>query len=103
MPRGRPPLRKKGAMTSAERQRRYRRKLRAKRRTAEIEKKRAANAARAAAPREAWTQALSISEPGLQNPADELARQIEDYLAECLDLTIDHVRAAIDRRWPPKD
>jgi hypothetical protein len=96
---GRPPIRKKGAMTAAERQRRHRRKLRAERRAAEIETKRAANSARAAEPRPPWTQALSIVVPGLPAPADELARQIEEYLKEVPEISIDDVLAAINKRF----
>jgi len=98
---GRPSIRKKGAMTAAERQRRHRRKLRAARRAAEMAEQRVVNSARARQPRDAgWTQALPIIPvAGLPGPADELARQIGEYLAERSDLTIDDVRDAIDRRF----
>ena len=121
MPRGRPPLRKKGAMTSAERQRRHRRKLRAARRQAQIKQKQAINhakylASRAAprpqsgaeaaqeARREEWLRLYSRPMlPGAAGAADEIARQIDECLTQQPEISIDDVRAAIDRRWPPKD
>ena len=87
-------------MTAAERQRRHRRKLRAACRAAEMAEQRVVNSARARQPRDGgWTQALPIPVAGLPGPADELARQIGEYLAERPNLTIDDVRDAIDRRF----
>ena len=37
--------------------------------------------------------------PGASGPADELARQVAEYLAESGEITIDDLRAAIDRRF----
>jgi hypothetical protein len=37
--------------------------------------------------------------PDASGPADELARQIDEFLAENTEITIADVRAAIDRRF----
>src|SRR4051794_2429646 len=116
---GRPPLRKKGPMTAAERQRRHRRKVKIERRQAEIMAARERNSAvfkdpeyqRAKAERDVVESAKA--EHGRQEwialygreplpdagPADEIARQIDECLAQQPDITIDDVRAAIDRRF----
>jgi hypothetical protein len=109
-------------MTAAERQRRHRRKVRASQRQAEIAATRARNEARFRDP--AWLRARTekdaagIAEqnrkheewlalygraplPDANGEADELARQIDEYLAQAPEITIDDVRAAIDRRFGP--
>jgi hypothetical protein len=115
---GRPALRKKGAFTAAERQRRHRKKLRREQRPAELAAKRERHEAyaRKSAPRYAaiaaevsarvdaqhaeWTRLFEQPElPGANGPADEIARQIAEWLAQDPDLTLEDVRAAIDRRF----
>ena len=117
---GRPPLRKKGAMTAAERQRRHRRKLRKEQREAEVLATRVRNMAAGHDPeylrRKAERDRAGVEKweaehqewlarygraplPAANGEADELARQIEECLAQNPELTIDDVRAAIDRRF----
>lgn len=120
---GRPTIFKKGPLTPAERQRRHRKKLRKEKRAAEviatrernrarfddperqsrITERRAADVAAHNAKMEKWT-ALYWQPPlsDANGPADELARQIAEFMAECHgDITITDVRAAIDRRFGP--
>jgi hypothetical protein len=123
---GRPALRKKGAFTAAERQRRHRQKLRREQRPAEHEAARerheayarrnaprfAANAAadtvRLEAEHTEWVSLFQQPElPGANGPADELARQIAEWLMmtnhdDDDGVTIEDVRAAIDRRFGPR-
>jgi hypothetical protein len=100
------------AMTAAERQQRRRKRLRRETakaaRQAEIAAKRAKNAARNSAldQRLRAEAGVFISPlpvgmpiPPLANPADEIARQLSEVLAESPELTIDDLRAAIDRRF----
>jgi hypothetical protein len=98
---GRPPLRKKGAYTAAERQRRRRKRLAAEKRAAETEEKRAAShrayLASRAAPREPRVVA-EVESLALPDAADEIALQIAEVV-QVGDLTIDDIRAAIDRRF----
>jgi hypothetical protein len=102
-PMGRQPLRKKGAMTAAERQRRRRKRVKAEQRSALRERQQAENHARYLASLEnppQWTRALSLpAQPPLESLADEIAWQIEEVLVADGVLTIDDVRAAIDRRF----
>ncbi|MBO0735251.1 MAG: hypothetical protein J2P48_01575 [Alphaproteobacteria bacterium] len=111
---GRPTLYKRGAMTPAERQRRHRKKLSREKRAAEVLHKQELNNAEGPTPKqleleteqrelEEKRQELARQNPALPNatPADELARQIGEYLTECPEITIDDVRAAIDRRFGP--
>jgi hypothetical protein len=96
----RPPTRKSGAYTPAERQRRRRKRLRAEKRQAEIAAKRAENEAayRArAASRPAHASDDTPAQPPLPDRADELVRQIAEVLLADPDLTIADVRAALDR------
>jgi hypothetical protein len=98
---GRPPLRKKGAFTAAERQRRRRKRLAREKRTAERVIAKAKNDAYWAAKPQP-VHVVSISKPediALPDRADEIAAQIAEALIEAPDLTIDDIRAAIDRRW----
>jgi hypothetical protein len=113
-------------MTATERQQRRRLRLRREKakatRDAEKAAKRQQNAARFADPdaRRVWSErqaglaakheaerqewiALYQRNPiaGAAGPADELARQIAEYLAEAPEITINDVRAAIDRRFGP--
>lgn len=105
---GRPPLRKKGAFTAAERQRRRRARLRKEKRAAEVDAMRARNleklrSSQAKAEAEGypeWTTALPV--PPLDNPADELALQIADMLKVEQNVTIDELRDALDRRFGPR-
>lgn len=117
---GRPTIFKKGAMTAAERQRRRRVKVRKQRREEEQAASRERNfaklndpdrlcrraeaeresSARWEAERQEWTVRNGREPlPGANGPADELARQIDEFLAENGGLTIADVRAAIDRRF----
>jgi hypothetical protein len=117
---GRPALRKKGPMTAAERQRRRRRKLRREKREAEMMAEReknaaryranradptrierdAAAAARADAKHQEWLASYGRPPlPDANGAADELARQIDEYMAQEPGLSIDDVRKAIDRRF----
>jgi hypothetical protein len=119
---GRPTIFKKGPLTAAERQRRHRRKLHREQRAAEVQVIRERNrqrslayqtspqkalrdaeTKRALAWRDEWLnmrgQAAVLPNGG---PADELARQIAEYLIECAPgVTISDIRAAIDRRFGP--
>jgi DNA repair exonuclease SbcCD ATPase subunit len=122
--RGRPPLRKKGAMTPAEKQKRYRRRIRKSEAEAKLAEQRERSRARRIDPysiarldeREAEThrrieayraewarrygQAPMPPMPGANALADELVRQMAEFIAECAgEITIDDVRAAIDRRF----
>lgn len=117
---GRPTIFKKGAMTAAERQRRRRVKLRKLRREEEqaasrerveamfsdpeyLRRKAEADrvsAERAEAERQAWVACYGRDPlPGATGAADELARQIDEFLAENSTITIADVRAAIDSRF----
>jgi hypothetical protein len=125
---GRPALRKKGAFTAAERQRRHRQKLRREQRAAEKDAERAArdarwrrdfpsdtarqreDAARYQAEHAEWTRLFERPElPGANGPADDLARQIAEWLMmtnrdlnDDDGVTIEDVRAAIDRQFGPR-
>lgn len=126
---GRPPIRKSGAMTAAERMRRYRKKLkqtankaREKERLGDLtphEYNAAKNRAFRDNPTAQWRKAaidaqceIAVLQSRLRlyeqvpmhdasGPADEIARQIAECMMECPGMTIDDVRAAIDRRWGP--
>jgi hypothetical protein len=119
---GRPTIFKKGPLSAAERQRRHRRKLHREQRAAEVLAKQELNHQRYLAyltsPRkaqrdaEAKRQAMWYGEwlnlrghaAVLPNAgaADEMARQIAEYLIACAPgVTISDVRAAIDRRFGP--
>jgi hypothetical protein len=100
---GRPTILKK-AMTPAQRQRRRRRRLRSqeKQRLNEerLRKYHASDSAKAdAASLDAWKQ-THPSMPALPDRADELALQIAEAILADPDLSIDRIRAAIDRRFP---
>jgi hypothetical protein len=116
--RGRPPIRKKGAFTSAERQRRRRKRLAHERWEAEQAATRERNQRlfrEGAAQREAeWAAMRPAFEAELDaraaqaaprlpdpwGPADELARQIEEYMmGDAGAFTIDDLPAALDRRF----
>ncbi len=83
--------------------------MRAERRREEEAEKRAANERRYAErsldpKRLAALQALvntlpPLPTPPLPNPADELARQIAEFLVGCPDITIADLRAALNRRF----
>jgi hypothetical protein len=113
---GRPPIFKKGAQTSAERQRRYRKRLRRDAREAEIAAKRESNHEnrlhREAQKQETaeivdWHRAyklLAERGPPLPDNAEEIAFQV----AECIkasggEMTVDDIRDALDRRFGPRE
>jgi hypothetical protein len=95
---GRPPLRKKGAFTPAERQRRRRKRLAAERREAERAAKRGPVQA---AKVYYWPDTLVAPEPSLpatsQDVANELVRQIHEVVLAG-DTTLADVMDAIWRR-----
>jgi hypothetical protein len=116
----RPTIFKKGAMTAAERQRRHRAKVRKQRRQDETAASRARNNAKLNDPeyrrrkaeadrlaieksegeRQAWSARYGREPlPEANGAADELARQIDEWLAQNAGLTIADVRAAINRRF----
>jgi hypothetical protein len=102
---GRPPIRKKGAFTAAERQQRRRVKLRRARLEQEVEAKKAERAAdwrtrdvERRAELDAWRRTQPPPEPPLDHPADELAAQVLDMLATEGNVTLDELIAAINRR-----
>src|SRR5437879_1161854 len=110
---GRPPNRKSGAYTAAERQKRYRKRLRAKLREERIagmqanakaenrrySEQRANDPVYQAQMAEFRAKLEAKSNRGLPNPADELARQIAEFLAETPEIRIDDVLRAIKRRF----
>src|SRR5205809_255524 len=81
---GRPPIGKK-PMTDAERQRRRRKRLRTEEKAATKQDRRAKNAERSLPP---------------ADKADKVVSKIAKALRDYSDLSIDDIRAAIDRRWP---
>jgi hypothetical protein len=102
---GRPPIRKKGAFTAAERQQRRRARLRREKREREVEAKKEQAAAtwardepRRRAELEAWRRTQPPGEPPLADPADELAAQILDALATEQDVDLDALVDALYRR-----
>jgi hypothetical protein len=115
---GRKPIYKKGAMTDAERQRRRRRKQRQLKRKEERHELAVKNKARWAgkppcgsSPEE---QAKWLAEevvwhtlygqpplPGAAGLADELVRQIAEFMAQEPEVTVSDVRAALERRYGP--
>jgi hypothetical protein len=117
---GRPTIFKKGAMTAAERQRRRRRKLQKEKRAAEVQAKRERNQTnyaqylRETEPQrraqnvefrrqlEEASRARLSRFPPLPNagPADELARQIDEYMTHT-GITLEDVRTALDHRFGP--
>jgi hypothetical protein len=121
---GRPTVYKKGAMTDAERQRRRRKRLKREAKEVErlaiVEANREKRVHRARNPLAQWRDAAISAQ--LENSmlqarlrlyeqvplhdasgaADELARQIAEYMQEKPGMTIDDVRAAIDRRFGTK-
>jgi len=119
---GRPTIFKKGPLTAAERQRRHRRKLHREQRAAEVLATRERNRQRYLAHHTPQQQAQRDAETKVwlmwrdewlnmrgraavlpnAGVAYELARQIAEYLIECAPgVTIDDVRAAIERRFGP--
>jgi hypothetical protein len=97
---GRPPKRKKGAYTAAERQRNRRKRLAKAKREAEVTAKReASHAYYMARPHKPAALVTITREPPLPDRADEIALQIAEALHLDPDLSIDDIRAAIDRRW----
>jgi hypothetical protein len=100
---GRKPIRKKGAMTAAERQRRRRKRLRADRREVLKEQQRAENHARYLAHMERHglkeRPPVEPCQPPLPDRADEIAWQIAEVMAADPELTIDDIRAALVRRF----
>ena len=105
---GRPPIGKK-AMTAAERQRRRRKRL--AREAAKQAREAKADERRARSPYVTLPRPMFFAGLGpIEAPdpvpvvtkeerADELARQIAEYLAEAPELTIEDVKAAIGRRF----
>jgi len=92
-------------MTPAERQRRYRAKVRREARAAAKEAKRATNLEKyrghmQATPPGEWVSVLS--RPPMDNPADELVEQLAEALQLQPELDIDDIRDAIDRRYGPR-
>ncbi len=107
-------------MTDAQRQKRRRRKLRREAWEAEKAAKESKKRSEEVRPGRYRKKAGMVSEergggrragplwrslyyrPPFPGEVDELARQIDEFIAQSKDgLTIDDVRAAIDRRWPP--
>src|SRR4051812_36982630 len=105
---GRPPIGKK-AMTTAERQRRRRKRLARENAKQAREQKAAERRARSpyvTLPRPTFLGGLGPVEAPTPVPvvtkeerADELARQITEYLTEAPEITIEDVKAAIGRRF----
>jgi hypothetical protein len=104
---GRPPLRKKGAFTPAERQRRRRKRLAAERRAAEVAAQREANRAKYRARNLANPISYCPGEPAVreqlppatpQDIADELVAQLDDVIASG-DTTLNDIVAAFRRRF----
>lgn len=106
---GRPPIRKKGAFTAAERQQRRRKKLKRRQREAvEAERIARIRAERrtALAQQTEWQErAAYIREERppetIEQLADELARQIAGVIGDFPGVTIDDLRAALDRLFGP--
>jgi 3'-phosphoadenosine 5'-phosphosulfate sulfotransferase (PAPS reductase)/FAD synthetase len=120
----RPTVYKKGAMTDAERQRRRRKRLKREakevERLAVVEANHEKHARNRVNPIKQWRHAainaqlqISVLEARLRlyeqvplhdvsGAADELARQIAEYMQEKPGMAIDDVRAAIDRRFGTK-
>lgn len=105
---GRPPLRKKGAFTAAERQARRRQKLRRAARDGEKLQKQAINAAKLDESNKRkgeWTVfPMEPARPPMSDPAEELAWQVVEALTEA-EVSIDDFLAALARRIPitPQD
>jgi hypothetical protein len=95
---GRPPKRKKGAYTAAERQRNRRKRLAKAKRESEMAAKRGTSG-----PPRVFDGGPDLQvierEPPLPDRADEIALQIAEVLRQDDDLSIEDIRAAIDRRW----
>lgn len=87
----------KVAMTDAQRQRKRRQRLGREKREAEMMEKRARNEARAHASPPTWAKVDWKARRPMETPADEIACQIEEMLADMPGTTIDDVREAIDR------
>jgi hypothetical protein len=121
---GRPTIFKKGALTAAERQKRHRIKLRKQRREDEAAASRERSYAqtyaqqtdpeyqrRLAEARKAFAEDWEAKQqerlerygpdplPEANSPADELARQIAEWLVENPEVAIADVRTALDRRF----
>ena len=93
-------------MTAAERQRKRRRRLRVENRARQIAEKRQANSVRDPEKDQRryeqlqeWLKTQPAAQPPLSDRADEIALQIEEAIAADPYLTIEKIRAAIERRW----
>jgi hypothetical protein len=100
---GRPPLRKKGAMTAAERQRRRRAKLKREAREAAVKKTRAENLRRLREAQAAEWTTYYFEPPPPEPPyvvADRVVAQLGEIM-QSLGLDIDDIRCALDRLFGP--
>jgi hypothetical protein len=108
---GRPPNRKTGAYTAAERQQRRRKKLKRQQREAVEAERIAAREAehrvglRQQAEHQRWAAHVRSERPPvtIADLADDLAEQIARVIDDFPGVTIDDLRAALDRLFGPSD